>query len=61
MKDKSKIVIKGAHRITGFYEIVDSKNGIKLENPEQIGSRGAGFSPKGRGPTVILWKASVTE
>ncbi|TFF93670.1 MAG: hypothetical protein EU543_03060 [Promethearchaeota archaeon] len=54
MKGKSKIVVKVPHRITGFFEIVDSKNGIKLENPEQIGSRGAGFTLNAMGTTTII-------
>jgi len=61
MKDKSKIVVKVPHRITGFFEIVDSKNGIKLENPEQIGSRGAGFTLNAMGTTTIIWNKIISE
>jgi len=54
MNDRSKVVVKVPHRITGFFEIVDSKNGIKINNPEKIGSRGAGFTLNAIGKTTII-------
>jgi len=38
-----EILIKVPHRISGFFQIVDEINGIKISNPEKVGSRGAGF------------------
>ncbi|MBD3215040.1 MAG: hypothetical protein GF311_20685 [Candidatus Lokiarchaeota archaeon] len=54
MSERKKIIIKVPHRVTGFFEIVDTKNGIKLENPELIGSRGAGFTLSAMGTTQIF-------
>ncbi|TXT63563.1 MAG: Pantoate kinase [Promethearchaeota archaeon] len=54
MSERKKIIIKVPHRITGFFEILDTKNGIKLENPEKIGSRGAGFTLSAMGTTKII-------
>ncbi|TFF98996.1 MAG: hypothetical protein EU540_07445, partial [Promethearchaeota archaeon] len=42
-KRNKKVIVEVPHRISGFFEIVDEINGIKIENPEKIGSRGAGF------------------
>ncbi len=47
----NKITVEVPHRISGFFEIVDKKNGKKINNPEQIGSRGAGFNVSGLGRT----------
>ncbi len=52
-KKIKKVIIKVPHRISGFFEIVDSVNGIKIKNPERIGSRGAGFCVNAYGKTEI--------
>jgi len=39
---KKKIVVEVPHRISGFFEIVDHINGIKIEEAKKIESRGAG-------------------
>jgi len=49
-----KIIIEVPHRISGFFEIVDEINGIKIKNPEHIGSRGAGFNLNAVGRTEII-------
>lgn len=49
-----KVIIEVPHRISGFFEIVDELNGIKIKNPEHIGSRGAGFNLTALGRTEIL-------
>ena len=49
----NKISVEVPHRISGFFEIVDKENGIPIEKPEKIGSRGAGFNVSGLGKTVI--------
>ena len=51
-----KIIIKVPHRISGFFEIVDKINGNKIEDPERIGSRGAGFNLDAVGRTEISVK-----
>ncbi|MFX1305405.1 MAG: hypothetical protein ACFE91_11165 [Promethearchaeota archaeon] len=48
-----KVRIKVPHRISGFFEIVDTFNGIKIQDPERIGSRGAGFCVNAFGETEI--------
>lgn len=48
-----KIIVKVPHRISGFFEIIDEINGIKIENPEKIGSTGAGFNLSAIGRTEI--------
>ncbi|MBY8983173.1 MAG: hypothetical protein KGD57_09505 [Candidatus Lokiarchaeota archaeon] len=54
MKENIKdILVRVPHRITGFFEIVNMKNGIKLDNPELIGSKGAGFTLSAYGYTKI--------
>lgn len=53
---KNKIIVEVPHRISGFFEIVDKENGIPIENPERIGSRGAGFNVSGVGKTAISYK-----
>jgi pantoate kinase len=50
---KKKTIIKIPHRLTGFFEIINTKNGDRLENPEEIGSRGAGISLSAMGKTSI--------
>jgi len=52
----NKITVEVPHRISGFFEIVDRENGIPIENPEKIGSRGAGFNVSGIGKTVISYE-----
>ncbi len=49
----SEILIKVPHRISGFFQIVDEINGVKIGNPEKIGSRGAGFCITAFGYTKI--------
>ncbi|MFX1275110.1 MAG: pantoate kinase [Promethearchaeota archaeon] len=46
---KGKIVVKVPHRISGFFEIVDQVS----QEPEKIGSRGAGFNINAIGTTEI--------
>ena len=50
---KRKVIVEVPHRISGFFEIVDNINGVKIESPEQIGSRGAGFNLNAIGRTEI--------
>jgi pantoate kinase len=51
---KSKeISIRVPHRISGFFQIVDEINGQKIQNPEKIGSRGAGLTLTGYGYTKV--------
>ena len=50
---KKKIIVEVPHRISGFFEIVDEINGIKIKDPEKIGSRGAGFCLSALGKTEI--------
>jgi len=52
----NKITVEVPHRISGFFEIVDKKSGNKINNPEQIGSRGAGFNVSGKGRTDISFE-----
>ncbi|MFX1488345.1 MAG: hypothetical protein ACFFBI_04300 [Promethearchaeota archaeon] len=51
---KRKVVVEVPHRISGFFEIVDEIEGMKITNPEKIGSRGAGFNLSAVGRTKIL-------
>jgi pantoate kinase len=48
-----RVIVRVPHRISGFFEIVDEINGIKINNPEKIGSRGAGFNLNSFGTTEI--------
>lgn len=48
-----EVVVEVPHRVSGFFEIVDEIDGIKLDNPERIGSRGAGFNLSAVGRTKI--------
>ena len=50
---KKKIIVEVPHRISGFFEIVDEINGIMIEDPQKIGSRGAGFCLSAVGKTEI--------
>ena len=52
-KDINKVIVKVPHRISGFFEIVDKIDGVKIGDPEQIGSRGAGFCVSALGNTEI--------
>ncbi|MFX1259350.1 MAG: hypothetical protein ACFFAN_15960 [Promethearchaeota archaeon] len=52
-KRNRKIVVEVPHRISGFFEIVDEVNGVKIKDPEKIGSRGAGFCLSAVGKTEI--------
>jgi len=56
VSNTNKIIVEVPHRISGFFEIVDKKNGISIDNPEKIGSRGAGFNVSGVGETVISYE-----
>ena len=47
------IIIEVPHRISGFFEIVDKIGGVKIQSPEKIGSRGAGFNLSAFGRTRI--------
>ncbi len=57
---KKEVVFEVPHRISGFFEIVDELDGIKIENPEIIGSRGAGFNLSAVGRTKIQVEKSNT-
>jgi pantoate kinase len=50
---KKEITVEVPHRISGFFEIVDEKDGKKISNPEEIGSRGAGFNLNAVGITKV--------
>ncbi len=54
IRDILKISVEVPHRISGFFEIVDEINGVKIQNPEKIGSRGAGFCLSAVGKTEII-------
>ncbi|UCC21028.1 MAG: hypothetical protein JSV62_07040 [Promethearchaeota archaeon] len=49
-----KVIVKFPHRISGFFEIVDEINGVKINDPERIGSRGAGFCVDAVGKTEVM-------
>ncbi|TFF98633.1 MAG: hypothetical protein EU547_00935 [Promethearchaeota archaeon] len=49
----NKVTVKVPHRLTGFFEIVDTKRGQKISDPEHIGSRGAGISLSALGKTTL--------
>jgi len=51
---KKEVIVNIPHRLTGFFEIIDTKNGKKLTNPEKIGSRGAGISLSAMGRTTFI-------
>ena len=48
------ITVEVPHRISGFFEIVDEIDGIRIIDPEKIGSRGAGFNLSAVGKTKIV-------
>ncbi|MFX1574636.1 MAG: hypothetical protein ACFFB0_18005 [Promethearchaeota archaeon] len=48
-----EVIVEVPHRISGFFEIVDEINGMKIQDPEKIGSRGAGFNLSAVGRTKI--------
>ena len=48
---KKKIIVEVPHRISGFFEIVDEINGVMIEDPQKIGSRGSGFCLSAVGKT----------
>ena len=50
---KGEVTVVVPHRISGFFEIVDEIDGNKINNPERIGSRGAGFNLSAVGRTEI--------
>jgi len=49
-----KVIVEVPHRISGFFEIVDEIDGKKIEDPEKIGSRGAGFCLSAVGKSEII-------
>lgn len=49
-----KIIIEVPHRISGFFEIVDEINGVKINDPVRVGSRGAGLCLNAKGKTEII-------
>ncbi|MBY9007563.1 MAG: hypothetical protein KGD63_12485 [Candidatus Lokiarchaeota archaeon] len=51
-----EIQVKIPHRITGFFEIVSIKSGNQYDKPENIGSKGAGFTLNAFGFTKIKVK-----
>jgi len=51
--NSKEISIRAPHRISGFFQIVDEINGQKIQNPEKIGSRGAGLTLTGYGYTKV--------
>jgi pantoate kinase len=53
-KNTKKIIVEVPHRISGFFEIVDEINGIKIHDPERVGSRGAGLCLSAKGKTEII-------
>ncbi|MFX0022831.1 MAG: pantoate kinase [Candidatus Hermodarchaeota archaeon] len=53
-KKTKKIIVEVPHRISGFFEIVDKINGVKISDPERIGSRGAGLCLSAKGKTEVI-------
>lgn len=53
-KRRKKVIFEVPHRISGFFEIVDQINGVKITDPVRIGSRGAGFCVNAKGKTEIF-------
>jgi pantoate kinase len=49
----NEILVVVPHRISGFFQIVDEINGVRISNPEKIGSRGAGLTLTAYGYTRI--------
>jgi len=56
VRNTKKIIVEVPHRISGFFEIVDKENGYPIKDPENIGSRGAGFNVTGVGETIVSYK-----
>lgn len=56
VRNTNKVIVEVPHRISGFFEIVDKKDGISIYNPEKIGSRGAGFNVSGVGKTILTYR-----
>jgi pantoate kinase len=54
--NNNKVIVEVPHRISGFFEIVDEKNGKPIKDPAKIGSRGAGFNVSALGKTIISYK-----
>jgi pantoate kinase len=50
---RREVIVEVPHRISGFFEIVDEIDGTSINNPERIGSRGAGFNLNAVGRTTI--------
>ncbi|MFW9882055.1 MAG: hypothetical protein ACFFG0_54015 [Candidatus Thorarchaeota archaeon] len=50
---KREVIVEVPHRISGFFEIVDEIDGKNINNPEKIGSRGAGFNLSAVGRTKV--------
>ncbi|MFW9818561.1 MAG: pantoate kinase [Candidatus Thorarchaeota archaeon] len=53
-KNIKKIIVEVPHRISGFFEIVDKIDGVKIKDPERVGSRGAGLCLSAKGKTEII-------
>jgi pantoate kinase len=53
-KGTKKIIVEVPHRISGFFEIVDKINGVSINSPEKVGSRGAGLCLGAKGKTEII-------
>ena len=56
INNSNKVIVVVPHRISGFFEIVDKINGENIDNPEQIGSTGAGFNLNAVGKTSIIYQ-----
>ena len=54
MSKNRRVRVEIPHRISGFFEIVDEINEIKIKDPEKIGSRGAGFCLSAVGKTDVM-------
>ncbi len=53
-KRTKKVTVEVPHRISGFFEIVDKIKGVKIDDPERVGSRGAGLCLGAKGQTEII-------
>jgi pantoate kinase len=51
-----RVIVRVPHRISGFFEIVDSIDGKRILDPMKIGSRGAGFNVNAFGKTLISYE-----
>ena len=54
--NKKRVSVKIPHRISGFFEIVDSEDNKRITSPERIGSRGAGFNLGSFGTTTVSYR-----